>query len=67
MNVRKLKGVLAERGLAQWMLAKKVGYAPSTLSDYLRGARPAPPELVDQLEAALKLATGTLKKKEQER
>lgn len=64
----KLKGLLAERGLAQWQLAMKVRVKPSTLSDYVRGARPAPVGLVGRMERALKVAPGTLTfQKEQER
>ncbi|MBK9516198.1 MAG: helix-turn-helix transcriptional regulator [Anaeromyxobacter sp.] len=56
---------MAERGLAQWQLAKKVGVKPSTLSDYLRGARPAPESLESEVEHALHLSPGTLTSKEQ--
>jgi len=63
----KLKGLLAVRGLAQWQLAMKVGVKPTTFSDYVRGARPAPAALAGQVERVLKVAAGTLTTKEQER
>ena len=65
INQSKLKGLLAERGLAQWQLAMKVGVKPSTFSDYLRGARPAPKSLESDVERALRLSPGTLTYKEQ--
>lgn len=37
-----MRAALASKGLAQWQLAKKLGFEPSTFSDYVRGARPAP-------------------------
>jgi transcriptional regulator with XRE-family HTH domain len=60
VDTSKLRGLLAERRLPQWRLAKRLGYAPSTLSDYLRGARPAPPDLVKQIEQELRLPPGAL-------
>ena len=42
VNKRVLKAALANEGMAQWQLAKKLGFEPTTFSDYLRGARPAP-------------------------
>jgi DNA-binding transcriptional regulator YdaS (Cro superfamily) len=55
-----LRVELARRQLAQWRLALKLGLRPSTLSDYLRGARPAPPELAERIERALRLEQGSL-------
>lgn len=56
----KLKGALAQNGIAQWKLAKQLGYQPSTFSDYVRGARTAPPDLTNRIERSLKLPPGSL-------
>ncbi len=60
MDHLKLKSLLAGRGTTQWRLARKMHMSPSTLSDYLRGARPSPDDLVPRLEKALGLPQGTL-------
>jgi transcriptional regulator with XRE-family HTH domain len=60
INRSKLKGLLAERGLSQWQLAIHLGVRPSSMSDYVRGARPPPAKLAAQIERALNLAPGTL-------
>jgi DNA-binding transcriptional regulator YdaS (Cro superfamily) len=68
INRSKLKGLLAERGVSQWQLAIHLGVKPSSLSDYVRGARPPPYELASQIERALSVAPGTLTlNEEQER
>ena len=46
--------------MPQWRLALRLGLRPSTLSDYLRGARPAPEDLGGRIERALNLGAGTL-------
>ncbi len=67
LNHLQLKAELARRGLSQWRLAKKIGYPASTFSDYVRGARPAPADLVNRIERALQLPTGSLLIPEQNR
>jgi DNA-binding transcriptional regulator YdaS (Cro superfamily) len=51
---------LARRGLPQWQLARRLGLPPSTLSDYLLGRRPSPPDLPLRIERALGLASGAV-------
>jgi DNA-binding transcriptional regulator YdaS (Cro superfamily) len=60
IDQKKLNAVLAGLGLAQWQLAKRLRRPPSTLSDYVRGVRPVPPKLVQEIERALKLPPGAL-------
>lgn len=60
VDAAKLKGRLAERGLTQWRFAKRLGYKPSTFSDYVRGAREAPPDFAARVESGLKLDPGAL-------
>ena len=60
IDQKKLNAVLAGQGIAQWQLAKRLHRPPSTLSDYLRGARPVPRTLVQEIERALKLPPGAL-------
>lgn len=56
----KLRLELTRQRLAQWRLAHRLGLAPSTLSDYLRGARPAPARLQTRIERALGLSPASL-------
>ena len=56
-----LKAELARRGLREWRLAKMLGHPPSTFSDWLRGVRPAPPNLADRIERALGLRPKALR------
>ncbi len=56
-----LRGELARRALAQWRLAGLLGTKPSTLSDWLRGARPAPDDLRHRIESVLNLRRGALR------
>jgi predicted transcriptional regulator len=58
----KLSVELVKRRIPQWRFATMIGIPPSTLSDYLRGARPQPPELRSRIEAALNLRAGALRK-----
>jgi DNA-binding transcriptional regulator YdaS (Cro superfamily) len=61
VNQRLFKMNLVRIGLPQWRFAKEeLGIPPSTLSEYLRGAKPMPEGLVARIERALKLAPGTL-------
>jgi len=60
VNTDALRLALVEQRTTQWRLAKKLGYQPSTFSDYVRGARRAPPDLAAQIERALKLPGGSL-------
>lgn len=64
LNYPQLRAELALRGLAQWRLAKKIGYPPSTFSDYVRGARPAPADLVSRIERVLGLRPKSLRASE---
>lgn len=59
-----LKAELARRGLREWRLAQMLGHPPSTLSDWLRGVRPAPPDLADRIERALGLNPRSLRASE---
>ncbi len=54
IDLVKLRQILVGLNLAQWQLAKELGLPPSTFSDYLRGARPAPPNLQRRIEKVLK-------------
>ncbi len=56
----KIKSELARRGLREWRLAQMLGHPPSTLSDWLRGVRPAPPDLAERIERALGLRPNAL-------
>lgn len=60
MDPIRLRVALAEKGLRHFQLAKRLKVSPSTLSDWLRDARPAPADLRDRIEAALKLPSGAL-------
>ncbi len=60
IDQRKLRAALAAQGLAQWKLAKRLQVPPTTLSDWVRGARPAPNDLAVRIERQLKLAPGFL-------
>ncbi len=60
INAKKLKVALVERGLPQWKLARLIRVQPSTLSDYLRGARRAPVGLQKRIEEALGVSRGGL-------
>ena len=56
-----LKAELARRGLREWRLAQMLGHPPSTLSDWLRGVRPAPHDLAERIERALGLRPESLR------
>ncbi len=60
IDVGKLREKLVRRNLAQWQLAKELDLPPSTFSGYVRGARPAPPNLRRRIEKALGLKDGDL-------
>jgi predicted transcriptional regulator len=60
VNLAALRVALAENNLTQWKLATKLGYRPSTFSDYVRGARPVPRVLIRRIERALRLPPGAL-------
>lgn len=57
---RRVSLELARAGLTQRALAQRMGLADTTLSDWLRGAHPAPADLAARIESALSLAVGTL-------
>lgn len=56
----KLAGVLAARGLPHYQLAVRLGLAPCTLSQMLRGHRATPAPLVERIERDLGLEAGSL-------
>jgi predicted transcriptional regulator len=60
VDQKKLKVALVERALSQWQLARRLGLAPSSLSDYVRGARPAPADLQQRVERELRMHRGAL-------
>ncbi len=60
MNHPRIKAVLAERRLTQWRLAHMLKMPPSTLSEYLRGTKRSPPNLVQRIERKLHLPNGAL-------
>ena len=51
---------LARCGLTQGSLARRLKVPPTTLSTWLTAAHPAPPDLPDRIERALRLTPGTL-------
>ena len=51
---------LARRGMRQRDLAGLMKIPDTTLSDWLRGQHPPPPDLAARIERALKLPTGSL-------
>lgn len=65
LNSVALRTQLAARARTQAELAEELGVPPTTLSGWLRGAHPAPSDLVTRIESALQLASGTLTSKEQ--
>lgn len=66
LQFRKLVVVeLARRDLRQRDLARLLHTPDTTLSDWLRGAHPAPPDLSTRIERAFKLPAGTLGTEEQ--
>jgi transcriptional regulator with XRE-family HTH domain len=58
---------LARLGLTQRSLARRMGLADTTLSDWLRGVHPVPPRFVQAVETELGVATGTLPRALRER
>jgi predicted transcriptional regulator len=53
---------LARRGMRQRDLARLLQIPDTTLSDWLRGAHPAPADLAARVERSLRLPTGFLGK-----
>ena len=60
IDQRKLKAALAEHDVPQWKLAKRLRIPPTTLSDWVRGARPTPDDLSARIERELSLPVGSL-------
>jgi DNA-binding transcriptional regulator YdaS (Cro superfamily) len=60
VDPHKVRVACVEQRVPQWRLARLLSLAPSTLSDYLRGARPAPPNLAERIERALGRTRGSL-------
>ena len=61
IDLHRLRDELIRRKLPLWRPAREnLDTAPSTLSSWLTGARPAPEGLRERLETALGLPTGTL-------
>ena len=56
----RLRAHLAYRAMTQHDLARKLHRPTSTLSTWLRGVAPAPADLVNRIERALKLPAGAL-------
>lgn len=50
---------LARAGLSQRALADRLGIPDTTLSDWVRGTHPAPDDLTQEIESALRLPKGT--------
>lgn len=57
---RALRVELARAELTHADLAARLGVAPTTLSTWLRAAHPAPPDLSQRIERALRLRRGAL-------
>lgn len=55
-----LRVELARRNMTRSLLAKKLRVPPTTLSGWLNEAHPAPPNLAERVEDALRLVRGTL-------
>jgi len=64
---RTLRVELARRGFTQTLLAHLLGVPPTTLSTWLTGAHPAPPDLPHRIETALELPRGALIQPAEER
>lgn len=60
----RVRVALAEAGLTQAQLAKKLGIPSTTLSDWLREEHPVPPTLTADIEKKLGLTAGELTKEE---
>jgi len=60
INTAKLRGLAAEQKLPLWKIAQRLGYPPSTFSDYVRGRLTAPPKLAERIERELNVPKGTL-------
>jgi transcriptional regulator with XRE-family HTH domain len=57
---RAIRAELAKQGLRAWQLAKRLRIAPSTLSDYLRGARQPPGDFLVRIAEALDIPVAAL-------
>lgn len=60
LDRKALRVELARRSVAQWRVAESLQLPPSTFSDYVRGARPAPADFGARVEQVLGLEPGTL-------
>lgn len=67
LDRRTLRVELARRDLTQTRLAGMLGVPPTSLSTWLRGEHPAPPDLKRKIETALGLSAGTLDADPEER
>lgn len=59
---RAVRIALAQAGLTQADLAGRLGIPSTSMSDWLRGAHPAPANLLERLERALGLERGSLER-----
>jgi transcriptional regulator with XRE-family HTH domain len=62
LDITQLDVELARRRLTRTDLARRIGKPPTTLSGWLRGHHPGPPNLPQRLEEALELEPGTLER-----
>jgi len=53
-----LEAALGKNPIPIWVLARRIGVSPSSLSGWLRGATPAPSDLKAKLTVALQQLTG---------
>lgn len=66
IDIRELRVELARRDLTQGELATRISTRPSTLSSWLRGVNPPPPQFRERVEEALGLHPGALLPLEQD-
>ena len=57
LNVNKLRGVIAARGVTQGELARMIGVNENTLSYKLRGMRPFNTDELERIREALQIPT----------
>lgn len=60
IDPRRLKMELAAREMTQADLARRLGYATTTLSGWLHLRHPGPPDLAERIEAEFDLLPGSL-------
>lgn len=60
MDVRRLRVLLAEKGLSQIRLASAIGISPASLSYYVQGHYQAPKEIQERIASFLKVRRESL-------